>query len=103
MTTVFEIPTAPKSQTFAITLVGVTYNLTFVWNVPSAAWLVSIADEGNNPILSSIPLVTGADLLGQFAYLGIGGQLIVQTDNDPNAVPTYQNLGSTGHLFFVAP
>lgn len=101
--TVFEIPTAPKAQTFAISLLAATYVLTFTWNDPSSTWLVSIADESNNPILSSIPLVTGADLLEQFEYLGIGGQLIVQTDNDPNAVPTYQNLGSTGHLFFLAP
>lgn len=101
--TAFEVPLSPKAQSFAISLLGVTYNLTFTWNAPSQAWLVSIADVNNVPLVDSIPLVTGADLLAQYGYLGIGGKLIVQTDNDPAAVPTYANLGSTGHLFFVAP
>jgi len=103
VTTVFEVPTAPKAQTFAISLAGITYNLTFTWNVPSSAWILAIADSNGVTLVSGIPLVTGADLLEQYAYLGIGGQLIVQTDNDPTAVPTYESLGSTGHLFFLAP
>jgi len=101
--TAFEIPLSPKAQSFAISLVGVTYNLTFTWCDPASCWIVSIADVNNVPMVDSIPLVTGADLLEQYGYLGIGGKLIVQTDNDPAAVPTYANIGSTGHLFFVSP
>lgn len=103
MATAFEIPTAPKAQSFSISLAGVTYGLKFRWNVPSAAWILDISDSAGNPLIQGIPLVTSADLLEQYAYVGIGGQLIVQTDGDVNAVPTYENLGSRGHLYFVVP
>ena len=90
-------------QTLSISLGGITYRLTLHWNAPSAAWLVDIANANGVPIVCSIPLVTGSDLLGQYAYLGIGGQLIVQTDYSPYAVPTFENLGANGQLYFVAP
>ena len=44
----------------------------------------------------------GEDLLGQFAYLDIPGPLFVSTDGDPDAPPTFRNLGVTSHLFWVA-
>jgi len=62
-----------------------------------------IADDTGNSLLSGIPLVTGADLLEQFSYIGIGGALVVQSSNDPNAVPTYEDLGTVGNLYFLTP
>ncbi len=103
MSTPFEIPTQPTPQRFTITLAGVDYRITQRWNTFSSCWVIDIADAGDTPIVSGIPLVTGADLLESFAYLDIGGQLIVQTDHDTDAVPTFDNLGSTGHLYFVTP
>lgn len=97
----FEIPLDPTPQTLSIVLGSTPYNLTVRWCVPAAAWIVDIADSTGTPIVSGIPLVTGADLLEQYAYLGFGGQLIAQTDHDLSAPPTFDNLGSTGHLFFV--
>ncbi|WP_250538817.1 MULTISPECIES: phage baseplate plug protein [unclassified Caballeronia] len=99
--TAYEIPLSAKPQTFSIALGGVTYKMTIRWNVPAAAWMLDIADATGNPMVGSVPLVTGVDLLGQYAYLGFTGQLVVQTDNDPDAVPTFGNLGSTGHLYFL--
>lgn len=58
-------------------------------------------DSSQNPIAVGIPLITGADLLEQLYYLGIGGALIVQSTNDPNLVPDFETLGSTGNLFFI--
>ena len=49
------------------------------------------------------PLVPGVDLLAQYRYLGFTGSLVVQTDNDPNADPTYDSLGQTSQLYFVTP
>lgn len=108
MATVYEIPTQPNPTTQRITLNGVTYTLTLTWNEfagPAGAWVLDIADANNNPIASGLPLVTGADLLAQFEYLGIGGGggLVVQSDHDPDLVPSFTTLGSTGHLFFVSP
>lgn len=104
MTTVvtsYEIPLEPASQTFQIALAGVTYSITLWWSTIGNCWNIDIADANNIPIISSIPLVTGTDLLLPFAYLNFGGQLVCQTDHAPDAVPTYSNLGSTGHVYFV--
>lgn len=101
MLTPFEIPLQNTPQTLAITLTGVQYRLTIHWCDPAQCWIIDIADTNSVPILSGVPMVTGADLLEQFAYLGIGGELIAQTDNDPTAVPTFTDLGNTGHLYFV--
>lgn len=99
--TAYEIPLTPEAQTFAIALGAVTYNLTFYWNPASACWMLNLADSLNNPILMGIPVVTGLDLLAQYAYLGIAGAIVVQTDHNPLVVPTFTNLGLTGHVFFV--
>ena len=103
MRKVYEIPLSGKSQRFGISLGGVQYSLTVWWNAITEGWFLDIASASNSPILSGIPLVTGADLLAQYAYLGIGGSLIVQTDGDVQAIPTYKNLGSASHLYFVTP
>jgi hypothetical protein len=101
MSTAFEIPLGPEAQKFNIQLAGVTYNLMIVWNEASNCWMLDIADRLEVPILQGIPLITGIDLLRQYEYLGFGGSLIVQTDHNPNAVPTLQNLGLTGRVYFV--
>jgi hypothetical protein len=61
--------------------------------------MMDLSDIYNNPILQGIPLVTGADLLGPYGYLGLGFSLVVQTSNSANAVPTFDNLGNQGNLF----
>lgn len=80
----------------------VSVNLVVKWNTFMAAWSVDVYDQSQNLIIGSVPLVTGANLLEQFAYLELGGKLNVQTDGDPEAVPTFENLGSQSHLYFIA-
>ena len=100
-TTIYEIPLQPGvPQTFAVVLNGVTYNMTLRWCDPNQAWTLDIADASGNALVSGIALVTGADLLEQYGYLGIGGRLFVQTDNNADAVPTLANLGIAGHLYW---
>lgn len=103
MTTAVEIPLSPQAQTLQVALGGITYTFTLVWCDPNQAWTLDIGDAQGNPIVRGIALITGADLLQQYAYLAIGGggQLIVQTDTDPDAVPTFANLGVTSHLYWV--
>jgi hypothetical protein len=101
-TAVFEIPLqAATPQQLTVSLNGVQYKLTVRYNSPSGVWILDIADGTGNAIMQGIPMVTGADPLEQHAYLGIGGQLICQTDNDITAVPTFANLGQTSHLYFI--
>lgn len=104
MSTVYEIPITPSTpQSFTVSLNGGTYNISLNWNSSAQCWIMDIGDQSNNPLVQGIPLITGADLLAQLEYIGIGGNMIVQTDNDPTAVPTFDSLGDTGHLFYNAP
>lgn len=101
---VFEIPLSPQPQKFQIPLNGVTYGMILRYiDTDMGGWVLDILESDDTPIIQGIPLVTGEDLLAQYAYLGIVGGLIVQTDHDVNAVPTYANLGVSSHLYFRTP
>lgn len=89
-------------QTMTLTLGGLQYFLRLTWCEPGLFWVVDIADQNEVPIARGLPLVTGHDLLAQYRHLGIPGSLTVQTDHNPDAVPTFHNLGDTGHLYFVS-
>lgn len=98
----YEIPLTPVAQKFSIALGGQTYNLTVNWNsAPQGGWVLDIADESDEPIVAGIPLVTGADLLSQYQYLGFNGAMLVESDFDLYATPTFNNLGVNSHLFFL--
>ena len=102
MATYLEIPLdAAKPQTLQVTLNGTNYNLRVWWNAPNQLWYIDFFDTQNNPILLGIPMTTGTDLLGQYEYLEFGGSLYALSDFDTAAPPTFVNLGSTGHLYFV--
>lgn len=98
--TAYEIPLTSDSQRFRITLAGLVYNLALTWRT-GTGWVLDIADANSVPLVSGIPLVTGADLLGQFRYLGIGGRLVVLVEGDIAAVPDYSDLGTEGKLYFI--
>lgn len=104
-TTPFEIPLQPSTpQRLTISLAGTTYTLVLHWCGPEAAWVMDMLDAtGQTLIIGGIPLITGVDLLKQYAYMNLGGSLVVQSDQEPDAVPTFDSLGTTGHLFFVTP
>lgn len=99
--TPFEIPLIASNQAFTTTLAGTDYGMKLKWNGAANCWMLDISDATGKALVSGIPLITGADLLEQYRYLGIPGQLFVQTDNDTDAVPTKANLGTNGHLYFV--
>ncbi len=100
----YEIPLTATPQSFSIVLEDVTYRFTLKYvTAPMGGWLFDIADQDGNDILCGAPLVTGHDLLEQYGYLNIGGQLYVQTDADPDAVPTFDNLGVQSHVYFETP
>lgn len=102
MATALEIPLAVgQPQTLAVSLVGTTYNLTIKWNTIDQLWVLDLYDSNNNLLVGGINMVPGQNLLSPYGYLEIGGQLIIQTDNDPNANPTFDSLGSTTHLYFL--
>jgi len=100
--TVFEVPLVSVPQEFQVTLSGVDYRMRITWCWPIQCWTLDIWDAATlNPILLGTSVVTGADLLAQFAYLGFPGRFVVQTDHDRLAQPTFENLGILSHLFYI--
>lgn len=98
----FPLPVSSTAQSFFVQLVNVSYKLTFRWNAVAVCWVMDIADAEEVPIVQGIPVVTGTDLLSPYAYLGIGGGLVALTEGNQDAVPTFENLGSGGNVYFVS-
>lgn len=102
--TPYEIPLTGVPQTFLFTMLGVQYRLTVRWqnSANNPSWTLDIALPNGTLLVCGIPLVTGANLLAQYAYLGIGVGLYVATDGNLAAVPTFRNLGVGGaRLYFT--
>ena len=101
--TPFLIPLTNNPQTFNIALAGVNYTMTSKWNdADDGGWVLDIVNaDTNEPVVFNVPLITGLDCLEGLSYLGIDGQLVVYTDGDQNAVPTFENLGVESNLYFL--
>ncbi len=102
MANFYKIPTKSIPEIFKITLSNVDYWITLKWqNTSEGGWFMDIADINNEPIVNGIPLVTGANLLAQYPHLNFGGRMWVQTAAEPDAVPTYTNLGTESFIYWV--
>lgn len=97
----FPLPVSATAQSFFVQLVNVIYKLTLRWNPVAVCWMLDIADSEEVALVQGIPVVTGTDLLAPYGYLGIGGGIVALTEGNPDAVPTFTNLGNGGDLFFV--
>lgn len=95
----YTIPLSPEPQSFGITLAGKEYRLTVRWFVADdGGWHLDIQEPENAaPIIMGIPLVTGCDLLAQYAYMEFGGELRV----DSELPATLENLGADVELVFI--
>lgn len=99
---VYRIPLSPTPQRFTINLGGTEYGLTLRYrNANMCGWVLDIADRAGAQLVNGIPLVTGCDLLAQYRHLGFNGQLRAQTDDSPDNVPTFTNLGEQSHLYWI--
>ena len=97
----YEVPLDATPQSFTVSLAGTEYRMTVKWNTAAECWVMDLSTTAGVSVLGGVPLVTGADLLAQYEYLNFGCQLVVQTDDDTDAVPTFDNLGTNGHLFIL--
>jgi hypothetical protein len=98
---VFNIPVINQNQTFQVTLNNVTYTMILLWNQFANCWMLDINDVNNTPILNSIPLLAGRDLLKQFGYKNIGGYLITYNMSNYLLPPGYADLGVSSLLQFI--
>lgn len=97
----YEIPLQATPQKFNISLGNTDYNIFVFWNNFANCWNFDISDNNDVLIVGSIPLVTGVNLFLPYTNLGFNGQLIVATDHDLSAAPTFDNLGITSHVYWV--
>jgi hypothetical protein len=63
-----EIPLTADNQQFSIILAGTTWRISITWR--DLYWIMDLQNDRGEPVISGIPLVTGADLLAQYAYMG---------------------------------
>lgn len=104
MATIVEIPLIAAPQTFNVPLGGNTYEFRIYWLEKMAqCWQLDISDSSGNLLIAGVPMLTGANLLAQHAYLSFPGQLWIGVDYDPTGEPTRANLGINSHLYFVTP
>lgn len=100
---VYEIPITASPQKTTVNLAGTDRVLTTAWCDPAQCWILSIDNVDGTNVIDGMPMVTGVDLLGQYAYLGIGGSIFVQSLSDPSRVPGYSTLATDGLVFFWTP
>ena len=100
--TVYKIPFKNTPQRFEVSLSGRDFIFINRWSSGMSLWCLTILDAQTQAVLLlNMPIVTGADLLRQFAYLGIPGSLIAFTQGDIDATPTLKNLGAAANLYYV--
>jgi hypothetical protein len=104
MATVEEFPLRAEAQQIQITLGGIEYTVRFGWgDTADGGWFIDMTDIDGVPLLRGLPLTAGEDVLQQVAYLGIPGEIRVQTHGDDLVEPTYANLGANGKVLFITP
>lgn len=99
--TLFVIPLENVPQDFNITLSGRQLRIVSKWN-EFCGWLIDVYDANTQePRILAMPLVTGCDLLQQYAFIEPVGELIVYTEGDQYAPPTLDNLGTESNLYLL--
>ncbi|KPH79314.1 phage baseplate plug family protein [Bosea vaviloviae] len=104
MATTSEFPLRPEAQTMTVELGAVEYVVRFGWaDTTDGGWFIDISAYDGAPLLRGLPLTAGENVLQQFDYLGIPGEIRVQTDGNDLVEPSYSNLGSNGKVLFISP
>lgn len=94
--TLSELPLQPQNQSFSATISGSVYKFRVIWR--GGCWYLDLSDSNDSLIVGSMPLVTGSDLLGQYAHLGLGFSLFIVCNDDAQSCPTEYDLGTGSHL-----
>jgi len=74
-----------------------TLNLFVYYNSAGDFWVMDISDASGNPLVSSVPLLTGvwpaSNLLMPYAYMGIGSCVIIDLTGT-GGIPDSTTLGT---------
>ncbi|MDN8543373.1 hypothetical protein QZH36_18375 [Erwinia sp. BC051422] len=97
--TITEIPLTPDNQLFDISINNSDYKMRIIWR--ESGWFLDLQNSDGGDIIAGIPLVTGADLVAQYAYLQLGFGLWLFSDSSGNTAPDQYDLGYTAHLCII--
>lgn len=86
---------------FKVSLSGSIYTLRFRFNVRMQRWILDIADNADNDLLSGLPLITMRNINGQYVIEGLpNGMLFISDDTDKGEQPTRNSFGKDKTLWF---
>jgi hypothetical protein len=89
-----------QSFTVSLSVDGslLTLQLNVYFSEMANYWLMDIFDNQGNPLLASVPLLTGsypaANILQQYGYLGIGSAFLLNVSASPLDHPDKNSLGT---------
>lgn len=90
-----------SNKEFRTELDGVFYLLSFRFNSRATVWMMNIADENSNIIVSGIALLLGVDLLGRFQDSRLPpGTLFLNNFSEENIEATRNSLGEDVLLLY---
>ena len=100
--------TSNENQTQTVTVniddSSITLILTFTYSAMAGYWILKIADQDNNVVLDSIPMVPGyypaGNLLGSYVYKYIGSCYLVNVSNSGEDYPTQDTLATDWELIW---
>lgn len=88
-------PNQKFSCTIPVDGKSITLNFFLTYNSQAGYWTMDLYDTKQNPIIVSIPLLCGLNLLEQNSYLNIGSAYICKTDSTlASNKPDSSNLGT---------
>jgi hypothetical protein len=92
-------PVQSLQTTVSVDGENITLQLDVNFNDSVGYWIMKITDPTTNTVLlDSIPLVLCGNILGQYAYLGIGSAYLVNVSNTSTDYPTIDNLSTDFQL-----
>lgn len=101
---VLSIPTETtiSNYDFFITLDGVEFSLTFIFNERDESWIMNISDANENPLRSGLKVVNEFPLLRLWQeQASPGGDMIAVNEGDSVQPPTLNQLGSDVILTYL--
>jgi hypothetical protein len=102
---VYELPVEPRATLFENIIGGRVYKFRVQYRDDpdgEAGWIFDIAETTDLPVslVSGIPIVSGLDLLYQYAHLGLDFSLVLVCKNGRD-VPTFESLGVEDKVYLV--
>lgn len=100
-----QLPMRPEEYNYEFSVeVGDTYYILWIYfNRRMGRWILNVKDENNDPIVMSIPILVGSQMLSRFADARINDLKVLFAYNleDKYAEIGEFDLGNTASLFIA--